>query len=64
MGRDGTEGCRLVREHGGEVVVQDAEGCVVFGMPKSVINAGQADSIVPLPQIAATINSIVGKSKR
>ena len=64
MGRDGTEGCRLVREQGGEVVVQDAEGCVVFGMPKSVINAGQADSIVPLPQIAATINSIVGKTKR
>jgi two-component system, chemotaxis family, protein-glutamate methylesterase/glutaminase len=64
MGKDGTEGCRLVREHGGEVIVQDAEGCVVFGMPKAVINAGQADSIVPLPQMAATINSIVGKAKR
>lgn len=64
MGRDGTEGCRLVREHGGEVIAQDADGCVVFGMPKAVINAGQADSIVPLPQIAATINSIVCKTKR
>lgn len=59
MGRDGTEGSRLVRERGGEVVVQSAEGCVVFGMPKAVINAGQADRIVPLSEIAMTINSLV-----
>ena len=57
MGRDGTEGCRQVRDRGGEVFVQAADGCVVFGMPTSVINAGQADKIVPLPQIANTINS-------
>jgi len=63
MGRDGTEGCRLVREQGGEVIAQDAEGCVVFGMPKSVINAGQADKVVPLPQIAVTINAIVCNTK-
>jgi two-component system chemotaxis response regulator CheB len=59
MGRDGTEGSRLVRERGGEVIVQSAEGCVVFGMPKSVINAGQADRVVPLSQIANTINLLV-----
>lgn len=59
MGRDGTEGCRLLREKGGEVLVQHAEGCVVFGMPKSVINAGQADKIVPLREIAAAIESAV-----
>ena len=64
MGRDGTEGSRLVRDQGGEVIAQDADGCVVFGMPKAVINAGQADSVVPLPQIAASINSIVCKTKR
>ena len=57
MGRDGTDGCRLVREQGGETIVQAAEGCVVFGMPKSVINSGQADVVVPLTQMAATINS-------
>ena len=63
MGRDGTEGCRLVRERGGETIVQSAEGCVVFGMPKSVINAGQADLVVPLPEIAAAINSHVQISR-
>lgn len=59
MGRDGTEGCRLVRERGGEVLVQSAEGCVVFGMPKAVINAGQADKVVHLPEMAAAINDFV-----
>ena len=64
MGRDGTEGCRLVHERGGEVVAQDSESCVVFGMPKSVINAGLADRIVPLTQIATTINSMVRREIR
>lgn len=63
MGRDGTEGCRLVRERGGETIVQAAEGCVVFGMPKSVINAGLADRVVSLPEVAATINSHVLMSR-
>lgn len=64
MGRDGTEGCRLVHERGGEVLAQDAESCVVYGMPKSVINAGVADRIVPLPQIATTINAMVRRETR
>jgi two-component system chemotaxis response regulator CheB len=62
MGKDGTDGCRLVREQGGVVVAQDADGCVVFGMPKSVINAGLADKVVPIVKIPSTIESIVRKS--
>ncbi|WP_397570974.1 chemotaxis-specific protein-glutamate methyltransferase CheB [Schlesneria sp. T3-172] len=58
MGRDGTDGCRLVRERGGEVLAQDSESCVVFGMPKSVIQAGLADRIIPLSQMATTINAM------
>lgn len=61
MGRDGTEGCRLAREQGGMVIAQDADGCVVFGMPKSVINAGLADKVVPIVKIPSTIESIVRK---
>ena len=64
MGRDGTEGSRLVRDRGGEVLVQSGESCVVFGMPKSVINAGHADKIVPLSEIASTINALVLKPGR
>ena len=55
MGCDGVEGCRAVREQGGRVIAQAAEGCVVFGMPKAVITAGLADEVVPLEQVAATV---------
>jgi len=60
MGSDGAEGCRAVRERGGHVIAQAAEGCVVFGMPKAVITAGLADEIVPLEQIAATVIGQMG----
>jgi two-component system chemotaxis response regulator CheB len=62
MGRDGAAGCTLVREHGGEVIAQNAESCVVFGMPKAVINAGQADKILHLSKIPAAIEATIRKS--
>jgi two-component system chemotaxis response regulator CheB len=55
MGRDGTSGCRDVKEHGGRVIAQAAEGCIVFGMPRSVIEAGLADQVAELPRIADAI---------
>lgn len=55
MGRDGADGCALVRRHGGRVVAQAAEGCAVYGMPKAVIEGGHADVVVPLERVAETI---------
>lgn len=55
MGRDGADGARLVRQHGGRVIAQDPEGCAVFGMPKAVIDAGLADAVVPIDRMAETI---------
>ena len=59
MGRDGTAGCQLVQARGGHVLAQHADGCTVYGMPRSVINAGLANEIVKLPRIAHTINRLV-----
>lgn len=56
MGRDGTEGCRLVHQHGGHVIAQHRDGCIVYGMPKSVIEAGLADEVLPLASIARGID--------
>ena len=58
MGRDGTAGCQLARSHGAQVIAQHAEGCVVYGMPKAVIQAGQADHIIRLPNIATTLERL------
>jgi len=55
MGQDGTRGCGLIHERGGQVVVQDEASSVVWGMPGYVAQAGLADKIVPLDQIAGEI---------
>jgi two-component system chemotaxis response regulator CheB len=55
MGQDGLRGCELIRERGGQVVVQDEASSVVWGMPGYVAQAGYADKIVPLDQIAGEI---------
>jgi two-component system chemotaxis response regulator CheB len=55
MGSDGTRGAGLIKAAGGEVIAQDASTSAVYGMPKSVAEAGHADNIVPLPRIASEI---------
>ncbi|MGI9176659.1 MAG: protein-glutamate methylesterase/protein-glutamine glutaminase [Pirellulales bacterium] len=55
MGSDGLEGCRRLKGLGGHVIAEDASTCVVYGMPKAVIEAGLADDTVPLPGIAACL---------
>lgn len=59
MGNDGREGMRKIKENGGYCIAQDEATCVVYGMPKSVIDAGLADEICPLPQIAQAIEAAV-----
>jgi two-component system, chemotaxis family, protein-glutamate methylesterase/glutaminase len=59
MGRDGTEGCRLIKQRGGKVIAQHPDGCVVYGMPKSVVEEQLADRVVPLEKIASWIVRIV-----
>ena len=61
MGADGTEGIGHLKEKKKiHVIVQEASTCAVYGMPKSAVNAGLADQIVPLEQIAQEIITNVG----
>jgi two-component system chemotaxis response regulator CheB len=57
MGNDGLEGARVVRQRGGTVIAQDEATCVVYGMPRAVVEAGLADSSVPLHGLADEIMS-------
>ncbi len=59
MGVDGTRGVTAVRQAGGMALVEDESTCVVYGMPRSVVQAGQADVVVPLDQMAKQIVRIV-----
>ncbi|MBF0565277.1 MAG: chemotaxis response regulator protein-glutamate methylesterase [Nitrospirae bacterium] len=59
MGNDGLKGMQAIKESGGRTIAQDEETCVVYGMPKAVVDAGYADKIVPINDIAGEIiNSI------
>lgn len=55
MGCDGCEGMKKIKANGGYSIAQDEPSCVVYGMPKAVVDAGLADEIKPLTQIAEAI---------
>jgi two-component system chemotaxis response regulator CheB len=59
MGTDGTLGLRLLRRHGCFTIAQDESTSVVFGMPKSAIEAGLVDAVLPIDAIAARILAAV-----
>ncbi|MHC5004072.1 MAG: protein-glutamate methylesterase/protein-glutamine glutaminase [Planctomycetota bacterium] len=64
MGRDGTSSCELLKARGGTVFAQHEDGCTVYGMPKAVIEAGIADKIVPLEDMARRIVRHVTRCRR
>lgn len=55
MGRDALAGAELVHAAGGVVLAEDPATCTVYGMPKAVIDAGLADEIVPIEEMAGAI---------
>ena len=57
MGQDGLEGGRRIHARGGSILAQDKDSCVVYGMPRFVIEARIADAVVPLSKMAAEIMS-------
>jgi two-component system chemotaxis response regulator CheB len=63
MGYDGTEGAGHVKATDGRVIVEHESTCVVHGMPRSVLEAGLADQVVPLPKIASALIEWIGKGR-
>src|SRR5215472_8095792 len=55
MGTDGTRGAADIVASGGSVIAQDEATSVVWGMPRSVVQAGLCSAVLPLPQIAPKI---------
>lgn len=55
MGADGTRGSGILRSVGASVWAQSEDSCVIYGMPKSVIEAGYADRIVELDDMSREI---------
>ena len=48
MGDDGCRGAGAIRAAGGLVLTESADSCVVYGMPRSVVEAGFSSAQAPL----------------
>ncbi len=55
MGQDGLRGAQILKAQGASVLAQDEASSVVWGMPGAVVNAGIADSVLPLDQVVPEI---------
>jgi two-component system, chemotaxis family, protein-glutamate methylesterase/glutaminase len=55
MGSDGREGAAWIKARGGRILTEAESSCVVYGMPRSVVEAGLSDSSVVIEEMAAAI---------
>jgi two-component system chemotaxis response regulator CheB len=62
MGSDGTKGCAMIKAAGGIIISEDRSTCVIYGMPRSVEEAGLSDYVVPLEGIAHGITNLCNKT--
>jgi len=60
MGADGAMEFAKLRKLGGYNISQDQASCVVYGMPRSLVESGGADEVLPLDQIGMRIRSALG----
>jgi two-component system chemotaxis response regulator CheB len=64
MGHDGLRGCGAIRDAGGDVIVQDEQSSVVWGMPGFVARAGLASQVLALDQLGGELLRRVGPAAR
>jgi two-component system chemotaxis response regulator CheB len=55
MGADGREGAAWIKARGGRVLTEAEDSCVVYGMPRSVVDAGLSDDSVRIENMARAI---------
>lgn len=55
MGNDGMEGVRDLKNKGGRALAQSDATCVVYGMPKAIVDAELSDEIIDIDGMADAI---------
>jgi len=59
MGSDGKQGSAQIKSHGGMIITESESSCVVYGMPRSVVEGGLSDRSVSLKSMADAINELL-----
>ena len=55
MGSDGRDGAAWIKARGGDVLTEAEETCVVYGMPRAIVEAGLSDEEIPLDRLSSAI---------
>jgi two-component system chemotaxis response regulator CheB len=58
MGSDGVQGAAWIKAQGGIVWTEAEESCIVYGMPRAVVEAGLSDRSLALTQIAQALQEV------
>jgi two-component system chemotaxis response regulator CheB len=58
MGSDGARGLLAIRQAGGVTMVQDEGSSAIFGMPRSAIELGAAQQILPPAGLSRSLNAL------
>jgi two-component system chemotaxis response regulator CheB len=64
LGRDGAAGLRSLHDAGGVGIAQDRSTSTVYGMPNAALQAGGADHVLPLTEIAPRIGELLPRLPR
>lgn len=59
MGYDGAKGMGQMKRRGARTIAEDASTCIVYGMPKVVIELGLADQVLPVHEIPDAVIRLV-----
>ena len=59
MGSDGTLGAAHIKAHGGFILTEAEESCVVYGMPRAVVDAALSDRSEVLSRIPQTFMEMI-----
>jgi two-component system chemotaxis response regulator CheB len=59
MGNDGVVGAAHVKANGGRIVTEAESSCVVYGMPRAVVEACVSDRVATLGEMARTITEMI-----
>lgn len=58
MGSDGKKGAEQLKSGGAEIWAQDEVSSIIYGMPKAIVEAGLADHVYSLDEIAFEFNKL------
>ncbi|MCX7882199.1 MAG: chemotaxis-specific protein-glutamate methyltransferase CheB [Brevinematales bacterium] len=58
MGEDGCKGAEKIKAKGGTIIAEAEEDCIVFGMPKAVIEANLVDKVMKIDEIVNFLNGL------